>query len=121
MDDVIIYAYTREQAIEDGVLRDISTLAREAGFRVPVAVTHAVWTRCIEVPAAVPWQDTNGRAWDILMVLRVAAVVTTNSQVAFKVAVQNECEKLEDVELKALIGPGDHGEPVITVMFPEED
>ena len=121
MDGVIIYAYTRAQAIEDGVLKDISPLAREAGFQVPVAVTHAVWQRCIEVPAAVPWQDVKGRAWDILMVLRVAALVAISSQVTFRVAVQNECEKLENVELKALIGPGDHGEPVITVMFTDED
>ncbi len=25
------------------------------------------------------------------------------------------------VRLKALYGPGDHGEPVITVMLPDED
>jgi hypothetical protein len=25
------------------------------------------------------------------------------------------------VRLKALCGPGDHGEPVVTIMLPEED
>lgn len=39
----VIHAYTRAQAIEDGVLVDLSDLAREAGFRFPVAVTLGVW------------------------------------------------------------------------------
>ena len=37
MNDEIIYAYTRAQAIEDGVLADVSEVAKEAGFRYPVA------------------------------------------------------------------------------------
>lgn len=39
----VIHAYTRAQAIEDGVLVDLSGLASEAGFRWPLAVTQAVW------------------------------------------------------------------------------
>jgi len=38
----IIFSYTRAQAIEDGVLVDVSELAREASFRYPVAVTQGV-------------------------------------------------------------------------------
>ena len=38
-----IYRYTRAQAIEDGVLVDVTETAREAGFRCPVAITHAAW------------------------------------------------------------------------------
>ncbi len=44
----VISTYTRAQGIEDGMLVDLSTgelgqLAREAGFKVPVAVTAAVF------------------------------------------------------------------------------
>lgn len=39
----VISVYTRAQALEDGVLVDLSYLAREAGFRWPLAVTRAVW------------------------------------------------------------------------------
>jgi hypothetical protein len=118
----VIYSYTRKQAIEDGVLHDLSELAWEAGFRVPVAATEAVWQRCIAVPAGVPWQDETGRAWDILMVMFVAAKVCLDARLLqFKVFVMNEPHHGEDVTLKAIIGPGDNLEPVITVMFPEED
>ena len=39
----VIYAYTREQAISDGVLIDVSKMAKEAGIRFPVVLTSAVW------------------------------------------------------------------------------
>ena len=41
----VIYQYTRAQAIEDGVLIDVSETAREAGITFPTAVTAAVWER----------------------------------------------------------------------------
>ena len=41
--DPVISVYTRAQAIEDGILVDVSETAREAGFRIPVAVTRSVW------------------------------------------------------------------------------
>jgi hypothetical protein len=36
-DDDLIYSYTRAQAIEDGVLVDVSEMAREGGIRFHVA------------------------------------------------------------------------------------
>ena len=38
----VIFSYTRAQAIEDGVLVDLSAWAREEGFRYPLAVTSTV-------------------------------------------------------------------------------
>ncbi|MCF5089180.1 hypothetical protein GIW57_03195 [Stenotrophomonas sp. PA-6-5C] len=34
----LIHSYTRAQAIEDGVLVDVSDVAKEAGFKLPVAI-----------------------------------------------------------------------------------
>lgn len=55
----IISVYTREQALNDGVLVDVSSLARAAGFKVPVAVTQAVWANYLE-------PDGCQRVWDNL-------------------------------------------------------
>ena len=41
----VIYRYTRSQALSDGVLVDITETARQAGFRVPVAMTAAAWSK----------------------------------------------------------------------------
>ena len=43
----VIYTYTRAQALEDGVLIDVSQMAKEAGFRLPAVITadlHATLT-----------------------------------------------------------------------------
>ena len=37
----LIHRYTRAEAIADGVLIDVSAVAREAGIRYPVALTAA--------------------------------------------------------------------------------
>ena len=120
MNGVVIYAFTREQAIEDGVLVDLTEFA-EDWFRVPVAVTSAVWTRCSEGPPAVSGQSQTGRVRDILWVLRAHMVLNQDhSDVAFSLLVQKDTEKEAMVTLVVVIGPGDDGLPVITVMFPEE-
>jgi hypothetical protein len=38
----LIHRYTRAGALADGVLVDVSAVAREAGIRFPVALTRAV-------------------------------------------------------------------------------
>ena len=70
-DSEVIYAYTRAQALDDGILVDTTALAKEAGFKWPVAVTTRLWHGYI-VPALdlVPdGQSINGRLWDLLTVL----------------------------------------------------
>ena len=53
----VISSYSRAQAIEDGVLVDVSSVAREAGIKFPVAMTRTVWGKYVEVPEGVSCQD----------------------------------------------------------------
>ena len=48
----LIHQYTRADAIRDGALIDVSATAREAGFKFPVALTAAVWTRDLDAARA---------------------------------------------------------------------
>jgi hypothetical protein len=118
----VIYSYTRAQAIADGVLVDVSKIAQEAGIKYHTAVSSAVWGKYIEVPQAVSWQDEVGRLWDILFLLSLAMRQHLDeSELIFSVAVQNDRRGPRPVELKAVCGPGDDAEPVITIMLPIED
>lgn len=118
----VIFTYTREQAIEDGVLVDVTELAKEAGFRYPTCVTRAVWDRYVEVPDCVSGQDETGRLWDILWMARFGIQKNrSGSEVLFKLYVANEPGPAKPVTLKAVCGPGDSAEPVITITLPEED
>ena len=42
----VISSYSRAQAIEDGVLIDITEQARQQRFVFPMAMTSALWDRC---------------------------------------------------------------------------
>lgn len=129
-----IYTYTRAQAIEDGALVDVTATAREAGLRFPVALTRAAWERCVTIPKGVRCQDEAGRLWDVLHCLHYAirddiyrSYTTRNRRagdtVRFGVHVRNDNRNRIPplVQLKSICGPGDDGEPVLTIMLPEED
>lgn len=134
-----ISEYTRDQAIEDGILVDVSMVASEAGFKWPTAMTRTVYDRYVAVPPELTGQqDIQGRLWDVLWMLWVT--VRTNKingdRGEFKLLVRfpesaewqtNEKKHpaeeggLRLVTLKSVSGPGDDGAPCITVMFPFED
>jgi len=118
----LIYSYTRAEALADGVLVDVSELAAEAGFRIPVALTCGAWQQSVAVPQSCIQQDETGRLWDVLNVLRYAARRNGETdQIQFPVVVQNSRDQLETITLIAVIRPGDDGLPVLTVMLPGED
>ena len=125
-DTEVISTYRRKQAIEDGVLIDVSQLAKEAGFIVPVAMTSEAWHKCVYWPADYgSHQDETGRLWDVLYMAFMAMkrAPTGGSQLLYKLlcipADGSSLDALE-VELKIVSGPGDDGEHVITLMLPNE-
>src|SRR5438270_6898225 len=89
-DAELIYRNTRADAIRDGVLIDVSAVAREAGIRYPVALTRAVWERCVAVPPGVLCQDEAGRLWDVVWLLRRAVGRAGGLVVRFGVHVRND-------------------------------
>ena len=122
-----IHTYTRQQALDDGFLVDVSNLAREAGISFPVALTSAAWADCVEWSEAdskrQTYQDEAGRLWDVLWMLKLAAR-RGGSEIRFqlyRVPRGGRGVKPRLTVLKALCGPGDQGEPVITIMLPGED
>ncbi len=76
-----IHTYTRADALADGTLIDVSETAREAGFRIPVVLTRAVYEDCVRWTDADnnrkgTLQDEAGRLWDVLMMAWFAAART---------------------------------------------
>jgi len=125
----VIHTYTRAQAIEDGVLVDLmqgemGNLVREAGFKFHVACTATVFNECIQLTPAAEraCNNLNGRLWDILHMLRMAiARGGRGSIIEFQVYVVRKRIRATLTTLKAVCGPGDNGEPVITIMMMDED
>ena len=129
----VIYAYTRAEALADGVLVDVTSAAREAGFKVPTAVTAAVFDECIEwtesdAEQSRTHQDQKGRLWDVVYLAAIKARTLVKrgvrqNQVTFQLDVVPRPGRTHPRRrtLKLVIGPGDNHEPVATIMLPDED
>ena len=137
----VISTYTRAQAIADGTLIDLTDAKDRDGrrlspFKWPVAMTATAFGEAISVGGE--WQkdadgnetlvlpgcqDFAGRVWDVFWMLLVAIrQAPAGDTVRFAVSVLTDgVRKRETVHLKSICGPGDDGEPVITIMLPDED
>ena len=126
----VISTYTRAQAIEDGVLIDAGSMAQEAGFKWPVAVTSAAWADCVawseDDSDKQVHQDQSGRLWDVLFMASHAIRTGPGSGdrllfQLYRLPRDGRSIKAELTTLKLIVGPGDQGEPVITILLPHED
>ena len=119
--DEIIYRYTRAQAIADGFQVDVTTTAQEAGIRFPVFLTRIVYEAYVIVLPGVEGQDTAGRLWDIVWMLRFAIRRAQPGQdrLPFALYIRNDNRPARLVKLIAHCGPLDIADPqpAITVMM----
>ena len=125
----VISTYTRAQALEDGVLVDAGPMAKEIGFKLPVALTSAVWADCVAWTDGdnqkMPFQDQSGRLYDVLFMASFAIRTSANAgdrllYELYRVPRDGYSTEAKPVTLKLIIGPGDQGEPVLTILLPEE-
>ena len=121
----VIYSYTRKQAIDDGVLIDLSALAPDVcrqHYKGSVACTTGVWEIVERAIANKHWRnDLNGVVHDILWMSRHGKVADLDaSTILFRVIIKGAGRR-SLYAFKVVCGPGDAGEPVITVMLPDED
>lgn len=122
----VISSYSRAQAIEDGVLVDVTEPAKAYGFKPGVAVTTAVWSTFIKpdlsgMPEGLAAEVINKRLADLLFAVRVRIAVLEEATKTDRVTLHADTPNGERVEIWAHCGPGDDAEPVITVMMIGED
>jgi hypothetical protein len=121
----IITSYSRADMFDDGTLIDVTSTAKEMGFSVPVALTYAVWYGTIQ-----PFEGRDkpieirkmGALWDCLWLLYIGLKHNRcdTSEFLFPVILDTMGSDTI-VILKAVMGSGDEGEPVITIMEREEE
>ncbi len=114
----VVYSYTRKQAIEDGVLVDLSGIETiKAHWKYPFACSAMVW-EIVESALQKDGQDLNGICHDISWMALIAVRTGRQDagQIHFKVIIAGTKHAL-----KLHIGPGDTPAPVLTLMLPNED
>jgi len=114
----VIHSYTRRQAVDDGVLVDLSqNEVTRQHWKYPVACTAAVWAS-IEAATGHDGNDVCGILHDVFTMAKLAARRAQEGErdVKFTVLIAGaRCQ------LKLNIGPGDTLDPVLTLMMPNED
>ena len=121
--DNIIIAYTRAQALSDGVLVDLNQYIpiAESGYKYPVACTETVFNLITKAVNNPNWgNDYEGIVYDILNMSRLGVVRRWETGQEFRVMITGAGSK-RWYNLKIECHPGDNAEPVLTIMFPEED
>jgi len=121
-----VYAYTRRQALADGVLVDVTRQASPAemhgGFVVPVAVTAALWAAIEAIPDSLAGiVDARGRLHDVLWLALIATQRFLEvSGGTFAVQLPSRGTRQRVKTLRVEIGPDDSGTPCVTIGFPED-
>ena len=120
----VISTYTRAQAIEDGVLVDLSAVAPGVcaqHYKYPIACTASVWG-IIEraVKNEKHCNDLNGVIHDLLWMSRTYKRQLDASTVIFRVKITG-AGRQSVFNFKMSCGPGDDAAPVLTIALPEED
>jgi hypothetical protein len=118
-----IHGYSRAEAIEDGALIDLNEAAPDVcrqHFKYPIACTCSVWAL---IQTAINnrnhCNDLNGVVHDILTMARFA-LKPAQDRFFFTVIITGTGRQKYH-QFKMHVGPGDEGEPVITLSFPGED
>lgn len=106
---------------EDGVLVDVTNIAKQAGFLYPVAVTRALWEDIKRMPSSQWSQDGEGRLWDVLWMGYIAIRRSNEASDTLCYQIVMHVGQRKFYKVKLVCGPGDEEEPVITLMRPEED
>lgn len=126
----VIHSYSRAQAIEDGVLVDLSGAEAIRGdvadvcrqhYKFPVACTATAFDI---IDAAVKnkrcCNDYAGIVHDMLWMSKVAKRQINESTIIFPVIIRGAGRR-RHYDFKLIVGPGDRGEPAITIGIASED
>lgn len=122
----VIFGYSRAQAIEDGVLVDVSAFAKTF-FKYPVAVTCALWELLEVKPDPRLYADETyltklqDRTRSNLQGMLLSFLRSLRKQANKDMLIFSGLCNGASVSLKAVCGPGDDSEPVVTIMFEHED
>jgi hypothetical protein len=121
----VIYAYTRSQAVADGVQVEVTKTAQEAGIKFPMFLTRAVFDNYVAVPPDVTGQDEAGRLWDLVWMARFAILRSHGHTDRLPVAlyVRNDNHRAKLVKLIAVCSALDidDPQPALTLMMADED
>lgn len=113
----------REEAIEAGVLIDVTPDAQKLGLTFPVTVTRPLWELGIAPTQTMSDEEKSNRLRDVLMAfrLRLSSLVTLSPLIDFPAMLALPPEAVpQPVPLFALLQPDAKNQTSVTLLLPNE-
>lgn len=113
----------REEAIQSGILIDVTPTARQVGLTFPVTITKPLWEIGIVTNQSLSQEEQSARLRDILMAfrLRLAGLATISPLIDFPALLTMPPATVpQPVPLFALIQPDGSNQANVTLLLPNE-
>ena len=103
----LIYSYSREDAKRDGVLKDVTYIAKECGFKLDTAITETLWTLIGGE------EGVRDLLFDLLLRIKMAKKDSSILIYDYKI-------RRGMIKVRSEVGPGDDAYPVLTIGTPHD-
>jgi hypothetical protein len=113
----------RQEAIQSGILIDVTPTARELGLTFPVTITKPLWDIGIVTNQSLSQEEQSGRLRDVLMAfrLRLASLATISPLIDFPALLAMPPSTVpQPVPLFAIIQPDSGNQANVTLLLPNE-
>jgi hypothetical protein len=113
----------RQEAIQSGILIDVTPTARELGLTFPVTITKPLWDIGIVTNQSLSQEEQSGRLRDVLMAfrLRLASLATISPLIDFPALLTMPPSTVpQPVPLFAIIQPDAGNQANVTLLLPNE-
>jgi hypothetical protein len=113
----------RQEAIQSGILIDVTPTAKELGLTFPVTITKPLWDIGIVTNQSLPQEEQSGRLRDVLMAfrLRLASLSTISPLIDFPALLAMPPSTVpQPVPLFAIIQPDGGNQANVTLLLPNE-
>ncbi|MDO9118330.1 MAG: hypothetical protein Q7U39_10250 [Nitrospira sp.] len=113
----------RQEAIQSGILIDVTPTAKELGLTFPVTITKPLWDIGIVTNHSLSQEEQTGRLRDILMAfrLRLASLATISPLIDFPALLAMPPSTVpQPVPLFAIIQPDAGNQANVTLLLPNE-
>ena len=119
----VIHSYSRADAINDGILIDLSLSfpSQCSMYRYSVACTADVWALITQGAACENGASPAGIVWEVIYMSQHGVITRPDDQTVLFDVIIPGARTTNPHRLKAQCHAGDQMEPVITIMLPDED
>lgn len=123
VDEIYTFPYSREQAIKDGVLIDVTSVARALGFPWPLAMTLAALRLCIKRNPGIGGPNESDNLIDAIQTLQngIPETPPLDPVARLFLATKTDYGRAEFVSLVVDLHPDASGSPRYTLYAPWEE